>query len=63
MIEAQDAHHSVVYRDEHAYCAHPHVAASSGGAWMIVFNVGAAPEACASPSGGTAVSERDDPVR
>ncbi|MDE0344495.1 MAG: sialidase family protein [Boseongicola sp.] len=39
MIEAQDAHHSVVYRDEHAYCAHPHVAASSGGAWMIVFNV------------------------
>ena len=39
MIETQDAHHSVACRDEHACHAHPHVAASHGGAWMIVKTV------------------------
>ncbi len=38
MIEARQASHSVVYRDEYAYCAHPHAAVSRDGIWMVVFN-------------------------
>jgi BNR repeat-like domain len=32
------ARHGVVYRDPFAYCAHPHIARLSGGAWLLVFN-------------------------
>src|SRR5690606_7921747 len=38
MLEARAAHHSVVYRDEHAYCAHAHVAVAADGTWLVVFN-------------------------
>jgi hypothetical protein len=38
MIEAREGRHSVVYRDEFAYCAHPHVGVTSDGTWLLVFN-------------------------
>jgi hypothetical protein len=30
--------HRVVYREDHAYCSHPHAIALPGGDWLVVFN-------------------------
>ncbi|MFO0992525.1 MAG: sialidase family protein [Hyphomicrobiales bacterium] len=38
MLEAREAHHSVIYRDEYAYCAHAHAAVAADGTWLVVFN-------------------------
>lgn len=38
MIQARDARHMVVARDDHAYQAHPHIAAAADGSLLIVFN-------------------------
>ena len=38
MIDASDATHSTLYRDEHSYCAHAHAAVASDGTWLVVFN-------------------------
>ena len=38
MRRVKDAEHRVVYRDEHAYCAHPHIASLPTGEWVAVFN-------------------------
>ena len=38
MIEAKDASHSIIHRDEFAYCAHPHAAVAADGSWLVVFN-------------------------
>lgn len=38
MQRVKDAEHRVVYRDEHAYCAHPHIATLNTGEWIAVFN-------------------------
>jgi hypothetical protein len=39
MIEARDASHAIVHRDEYAYCAHPHVVVCADGDWLVVFNM------------------------
>lgn len=38
MIHAANVRHGVLYRDEHAYCAHPFITALDDGAWLVVFN-------------------------
>jgi hypothetical protein len=38
MLDAREARHAVIYRDEYAYCAHPHAAVASDGTWLVVFN-------------------------
>jgi hypothetical protein len=38
MIEARQASHVVIHRDEYAYCAHPHAAVATNGDWLVVFN-------------------------
>ena len=38
MIDAKDAEHVIIHRDEFAYCAHPHMAVAKDGSWLIVFN-------------------------
>ena len=38
MIEAREATHSILYRDEYSYCAHPHAVSASDGTWLVVFN-------------------------
>ncbi len=35
---AEMLEHRVLYRDDHAYCAHPHLAVSAAGTWLMVFN-------------------------
>ena len=35
---AEVLEHRALYRDEHAYCAHPHLAVSAAGSWLLVFN-------------------------
>ena len=38
MIEAREAHHTIIHRDEFAYCAHAHAAVAADGTWLVVFN-------------------------
>lgn len=38
MRRIRDAENRVIYRDEHAYCAHPHIARLNRGEWVAVFN-------------------------
>jgi len=38
MIEVREARHTIVHRDEFAYCAHPHMAVAADGTWLVVFN-------------------------
>jgi len=38
MLEAREARHSVIHRDEYAYCAHAHAAVAADGTWLVVFN-------------------------
>ncbi len=38
MIDATDAKHSVLYKDVHSYCAHPHVVRAGDGDLLVVFN-------------------------
>ena len=35
---AEVLEHQVLYRDVHAYCAHPHLAVTARGSWLLVFN-------------------------
>lgn len=30
--------HQIIFRDEHSYCAHPHIVALDDGQWLVVFN-------------------------
>lgn len=38
MQQVADATHRLLYQDEHAYCAHPHIASLANGEWVVVFN-------------------------
>ncbi len=38
MIEAREARHAIVHRDEYSYCAHPHAVIAADGTWLVVFN-------------------------
>ena len=38
MIDARETHHTIVHRDEFAYCAHPHIEVAADGTWLVVFN-------------------------
>ncbi|MEZ5934551.1 MAG: sialidase family protein [Alphaproteobacteria bacterium] len=38
MRQVEGARHRVLFRDPHAYCAHPHAVALPGGDWLMVFN-------------------------
>jgi len=38
MHHVKDAQHRVLYRDEHAYCAHPCIVSLSNERWLVVFN-------------------------
>ena len=35
MIEAREAHHTIIHRDEFAYCAHAHAAVAADGTWLV----------------------------
>jgi hypothetical protein len=40
MQQVKALEHIVLYRDEHAYCAHPHIVSLPHGEWVVVFNKG-----------------------